>query len=301
MATILDFGVLKAAKFFYSQRRSRQSRTQPGVIDLVYGEYLQDPHAFRKILKAEFGIISNDLSSRLVISPLPLDRLLPGIEEVLKREGIEYKWIKPMDPILGLTRGNLALMIDDEPRYILFIGRASIEAVDRVWIIGHSNNVEEVLFIGAAASLKENLKPGSCNIPLYTIGIGDPSLAYAGLSSGLPVADKTLTQRIAKIAREAGCNTVSLLHASVPYFYIETRKFLQYLSDIGIFSIDMELAYVLRILDTFKKKAAGILLIEDMPLHGIEYMSQNYNNIRDSINRVKKEVVPGIVLRFLQS
>ncbi len=267
---------------------------------MVYGEYLRDPHVFRKILKEEFGITSNDLPSRLVISPLPLDRLLLSIEEVLKREGIEYKWIKPIDPILGLTRGNLALVMDDEPRYILFIGRGSIEAVDRVWIIGHSNSVEEVLFIGTAASLKENLKPGSCNIPFYTISIGDPSLTYAGLSSGLPVADKTLTQRIAKIAREAGCNTVSLLHASVPYFYIETRRFLQYLSNIGVFSIDMELAYVLRILDTFKKKAAGILLIEDMPLHGIEYMSQNYNNIKDAINRVKKEIIPRIILRFLQ-
>ena len=267
---------------------------------MVYGEYLRGRHSFGRILEEEFGITSGGLSRRLVVTPLPLEEVLVGFEELLTREGIEYKWIRPRDPILGLGKGSLRILLDGSFYYVLFIGRGAIEAVDRAWIIGHDPGVEEVLFIGAAASLKRGLQAGSCNIPIYTLNIGDPSLVYAGLPNGLPIADRGLAHRVSRIAEDLGCGVASVLHASIPYFYIETRRFLEYLSSVGVHTIDMELAYVLRMLDAMGKRAAGLLVVEDSPLHGIEYMSRGYEEVRDAINETKR-ILSSIILEFLHS
>ncbi len=145
------------------------------------------------------------------------------------------------------------------------------------------------------------MMPGSCNAPLYALSILDPSLVYASLSEGLPVTDKSVTQMVSRIAEKAGCSIASSLHASVPFFYMEMKRLLEYLSSVGVYTIDMKLAYILRILDALKKKFVGLVFVEDSPLHGIEYMSEKYENVRESIYRAKKEVIPRIVLEFLRS
>ncbi|BEP17889.1 purine-nucleoside phosphorylase [Pyrofollis japonicus] len=268
---------------------------------MVYGEYVYNPELLRRIIRLEFGVEAGVLSKRIVISPLPLEEVIPGIEDLLNTEGIRFKWLHTRDPVLGKAKGNLRLELGGEPYYILFVGRGAIEATDRAWIIGHDNTVEEILFVGTAASLKEDLRPGSCNVPLYTLTVLDPSLVYAGLSEGLPVADTSLVRRVLKIGRRVGCNASSSLHASVPFFYMETRRFLEYLSSIGVYTIDMELAPILRILNSLKKKAVGLVFIEDSPLHGIEYTSEEYESIKRSIHLMKKKILPRIILEFLQS
>jgi purine-nucleoside phosphorylase len=268
---------------------------------LVYGEYVYNPQLLRKIIRLEFGVESGILSKRLVISPLPLEEVMPGIEGFLDSEGIKFEWLRTGDPILGMAKGNLKLELGGEPYYVLFIGRGAIEATDRAWIIGHDSTVKEVLFVGAAASLKEDLRPGSCNVPLYTLAVLDPSLIYTGLSEGLPVADKSLAHRILEIGRRVGCDVTSSLHASVPFFYMETRRFLEYLSSIGVHTIDMELSYVLRILNSLKKKAVGLVFVEDFPLHGIEYTSEKYENVKELVHMTKKEIILRIILEFLRS
>jgi purine-nucleoside phosphorylase len=191
---------------------------------------------------------------------------MPGIEDLLNSEGIGFEWLHTGDPILGMAKGNLKLELNGEPYYILFIGRGAIEATDRAWIIGHDSAVKEILFIGAAASLKEDLRPGSCNVPLYTLAVFDPSLIYTGLSEGLPVADRPLVQRVLEIGKRVGCNVTSSLHASAPFFYMETRRFLEYLSGIGVYTIDMELAYILRILNSLKKESRRTSVCRGLPI-----------------------------------
>ncbi|MEB3807262.1 MAG: hypothetical protein GSR73_07080, partial [Desulfurococcales archaeon] len=191
--------------------------------------------------------------------------------------------------------------LDGEPYYVLFIGRGSIEAVDRAWVISHDPGVKEVLFVGSAASLESRVKASSCNVPRYAIGVGDPSLAYVGLVEGLPVADEEVAGRVSGIAGEAGCRVYSLLHASVPYFYMETRRFLSYLSGVGVSTIDMELAYVLRVFDSMGKRAAGLVVVEDSPLHGVEYMSVGYERVRDLVDMVRRSVLPRVVVEFLRA
>ncbi|MCE4617171.1 MAG: hypothetical protein F7C32_01105 [Desulfurococcales archaeon] len=136
----------------------------------------------------------------------------------------------------------------------MFIGRGSIEAVDRAWIMGHYPVVWEVSFVSSAASLENGVEPGSCNAPLYTVAIGDPSVSYAGLAKGFPVAHEDVTSRISSTAAGTGCHVVTRLNASIPYLYMETRRLLEYLSSIGVSTIDMELAYVLRIFNALGRK-----------------------------------------------
>ncbi len=81
-----------------------------------------------------------------------------GIEDLLNSEGIEFEWLRTGNSILGMAKGNLRLELNGESYYILFIGRGAIEAIDRAWIIGHEGVVEEVLFVGVAASLKNDAR-----------------------------------------------------------------------------------------------------------------------------------------------
>jgi purine-nucleoside phosphorylase len=156
------------------------------------------------------------------------------------------EWLKPGDPILSAFKGSVMLEKGDAKGFILFTGRGMVESVDRAWIIANTPEVNEVLFIGTSASLDPGLPPGSINIPLYSILPLDPTFTYAGLLQGLPVADRDLAARLAENAKKLGGNVAMKLHVSIPYFFAETRKMLEYLSGIGAATLDMELAGVLR-------------------------------------------------------
>lgn len=71
---------------------------------MVYGEFLRNIESYRNVLSEEFGILDGRLSERLVVSPLPLERFLNGLEEFLDAKGIEFEWLHPNDPVIGLSK-----------------------------------------------------------------------------------------------------------------------------------------------------------------------------------------------------
>jgi hypothetical protein len=53
------------------------------------------------------------------------------------------------------------------------------------------------------------------------------------------------------------------------------------------------------VLNAAGKKAAGLLVVEDLLLHGLEYTSRAYEDTKPKVVEVKRKILPVIILEFL--
>jgi len=246
-----------------------------------------------EIIQTEFGIREEDISNKIIVTPLPFEALFPkNIEERLRKLGISFEWYKVPHIMLRNFKGNLLLKKNNKKGFIMFLGRGLIDFTERIRILCLIPKVREILFIGSVASLDKNVKPLEFNIPLYVIPFENISTIYSNFMEDLPVADKILWKRIIDLARKENIRFHTKLHATVPFLYMETRRFLEYLRNIGVSTIDMEVSGLFRIANHYKKRAVALLVVWDTPLFGGVKVSEGL------IEEIKEKTLR-IALRFL--
>ena len=246
-----------------------------------------------EIIQTEFGIKGEDISNKIVVTPLPFEVLFPkDLEEKLKEYGITFEWYRVPHITLRNFKGNLLLKKNNKKGFIMFLGRGLIDFTERIRLLCLIPKVREILFIGSAASLDKNIKPLEFNIPLYVIPFEDISTIYSSFIEDLPIANKMLWKRVIDLARRENIRFHTKIHATIPFLYMETKRFLEYLRGIGVSTIDMEVSSLFRIANHYKKRASALLVVWDTPLFGEVKASEGLmEEIREKTLR--------IALRFL--
>jgi len=268
---------------------------------MVYGDFIRDEELKRKIIKIEFGVEDFKFPDKIIVTPLPVEDTFPdGFEEKLKEMGIEYKWFKSYDRQLKFFKGNLYIEKDNKSGFIIFTGRGLIDFTERIRILCLIENIKEILFLGSAGSLDENVITGDINIPKYAIPFEDVSSWYIDISEAIPKADEHMFNKILRLSSDAKVNIHSKLHATVPFPYSETKEFLEYLKEIGVATIDMEVSSFYRLANYYGKKALAILRVSDMPLTEYHFFSEKYESWKKGKKEKALEYFFKIMLKFFE-
>jgi len=268
---------------------------------MIYRDLVKNEELKRRIIKSEFGIEESEFPDKIIVTPLPVENTFPDdFEERLKEMNIEYKWFKSHDYQLKPFKGNLYVKKDNKSGFIIFTGRGLIDFTERIRILCLIENIKEILFLGSAGSLDDNVITGDINIPRYIIPFEDVSSWYIDISEAIPKADEHLFNKILELSSDAKVNIHSKLHATVPFLYSETKEFLEYLKEIGVATIDMEVSSFYRITNYYDKKAVAILRVSDMPLSDYYFFSEEYESWKKGRKKKALEYFFEIMLKFFE-
>ena len=252
----------------------------------------------KEILIEEFGV--EKLTKRVIICPIEWNRVLPDdwIDRLKKKYKVET--FKTGDRHLSKIEKNYRI----KDTLFLFINRGVAEATDRFYILAKNPKVKDIIFLGTAASLVDDLDAGDINIPKFVLPWEELSSEYVNAFEFLPVGNteliNNLTKRAKKYAQTYNLKVKNDNHATVELFYGETVELLKFFKQMSISTIDMELSALYRLAAAFGKKAAGILEVGDRPLHKEEFFSQKHKNKKNRRNE-SKEVIFKIVESLLQN
>ncbi len=267
---------------------------------MVYHDLLKDPEARNEVLLEEFGLREEELTPRVVVSPLPFKYIFPeDYEERLKEEGIAFRYFRPDDAILSAFHGNLLLEKDGRKGLVLFLGRGVVEFSERIMVLSTSERVEEILFLGSAGGIKD-VYTGDLVIPEAAVPFENVSEIYVDVVRHLPLPDEGLVEEVEGYARETGLRVVRGVHATVPLVYMETEEFLSYLARIGTITVDMEISAFFRILRRNGKRGAALVRVSDVPLLGHHLFSEEYERTKPTLRRKALEAMFHVALRFLR-
>ncbi len=250
----------------------------------------------KEILKEEFGV--EELTKRVIVCPIEWNKVLP--DDWIDRLSKKYKvqTIKSADSHLSKMENNYRI----KNTLFLFINRGIAEAADRFYVLAKNPKVKEVIFLGSAASLVDDLDTGDINIPRFAIPWEDISSEYVNVFEFLPVGNENLidelTKRTKKYAQVYGLKVKNSNNATVELFYGETIELLNFFKQMNVSTIDMELSALYRLAAAFGKKAAGILEVSDRPLHKEEFFSKKHKSKkyrRDESKEVLFEVISSLL------
>ncbi len=252
----------------------------------------------KEILIEEFGV--EKLTKRVIVCPIEWNRVFPDdwIDRLKKKYKVET--FKTGDRHLTKIEKNYKI----KDTLFLFINRGIAEATDRFYILAKNPKVKDIIFLGTAASLVDDLDAGDINIPKFVLPWEELSSEYVNAFEFLPVGNteliNNLTKRAKKYAQTYNLKVKNDNHATVELFYGETVELLKFFKQMSISTIDMELSALYRLAAAFGKKAAGILEVGDRPLHKEEFFSQKHKNKKNRRNE-SKEVIFKIVESLLQN
>ncbi len=252
----------------------------------------------KEILIEEFGV--EKLTKRVIVCPIEWNRVFPDdwIDRLKKKYKVET--FKTGDRHLSKIEKNYRI----KDTLFLFINRGVAEATDRFYILAKNPKVKDIIFLGTAASLVDDLDAGDINIPKFVLPWEELSSEYVNAFEFLPVGNteliNNLTKRAKKYAQTYNLKVKNDNHATVELFYGETVELLKFFKQMSISTIDMELSALYRLAAAFGKKAAGILEVGDRPLHKEEFFSQKHKNKKNRRNE-SKEVIFKIVESLLQN
>lgn len=264
---------------------------------MVYQDLLGDPEKRERIIRAGLGIGEEEVPERVVVSPILLERVLPpGFLGRMEEMGIRTEERVPEDYMLRVK--NYLVEWEGERGAFLVLGRGIVEFTDRLSILFSIPSVKEALFLGSGASLQDHIATGDLNVPKYVIPMERESEVYVNPLRSPPVADEDLWGRVGEIAEKYG-KVHRELHATVPFFYMETRELLEYLRGIGVGTLDMELSAFYRVARDRKVRAVGVIRAGDKPLHGGDVFDPEYEKVRREGKRRALEAMFRTSLEFL--
>jgi len=102
------------------------------------------------------------------------------------------------------------------------------------------------------------------------------------------------------LSSNAKVNIYSKLYATIPFLYSETKEFLEYLKEIGVATIDMEVSSFYRITNYYGKKALAILRVSDIPLSNYYFSSKEYESWKKERKEKALEYFFEIMLKFFE-
>ena len=236
---------------------------------MVYGDL--DPEMVGRLSRAILGLDSEDVPGTVFIGPYRFERLLGRgvLHRAARSRGFGIERVKTFHHRLGFS-----FLVQDDDRRALFC-MANVGAVysaDTAILLSRIENVEEVIFLGSAACLSDEMDSDDFNLP--TKCLRTEKILEGQYPKKLEArADETLRNALADVlgqyATAKGSQVHDGLHATVPYVLIETTDYLRDLRSRGVYTLDMELSVYFTILSSAGKRVAGMIMGGDRPLEGV--------------------------------
>ena len=242
-------------------------------------------------MQAEIGVPEQELPKRIVVSPVPFEDVFPiNFVARLNAAGVNVKEIRPEDHILRKIGSNYILEAGEKRTLLTLLGRGAVEFSDRVYLLSLTETVQDIIFVGSAASLQDHVRTGDLNVPELALPLENVSALHVDVNRAVPRADPALHRELLQAAREHSNNSVhSEKHATVTLFYQETKELLEFLRDFGVATIDMEISALYRIARFYGKRAAAVVRVSDMPLHGKHVLDEEYAAMQGPLRKQAKE------------
>ena len=257
------------------------------VHKLTYGELSADLMCWAT--EAFTGLEESQIPDTLVLSPFPIERLFSEFLTIVNTEGFASQTVKC---------GYLVRSKDAEVLFCRTGIGASIFA-DITNVLCNCQNTKTILFVGTAGGLCDQVQTMDLNVPLSCLRLDKvlevllPLDAPANADSQL--ADQIRTS-LENNMTEVGITVHTQPHATVPFITCETEAFLLDLQQRGIWTVDMELSVLYALASHYQIRSAGILLVEDLPLHGLPFWK-----CRDIKVELKQQVQNKILQTILQN
>ena len=257
------------------------------VVDsLTYGELSAD--LMRWATEAFIGLEESDIPDTLVLIPFPIERLFSEFLTLVDSEGFATEAIK------------CGYLVRNKDARVLFC-RTGIGAsvfADIANILCNCQNTKTILFTGTAGGLSDQVQIMDLNVPRSCLRL-DKVLEILLPLDAPANADSQLAHKIQTNLEnnmtELGVPVHSQPHATVPFITCETEAFLTDLQRRGIWTVDMELSVLYALANHYQIPSAGILLVEDLPLHGLPFWK-----CRDFKLELKQRVQKIILQTILQ-
>jgi purine-nucleoside phosphorylase len=237
---------------------------------MVYGDL--EPRVVRHIARGLTGVDPDDCPRVVVIGPYRFRSLLGRgvLHWAVRSSGLKIKEVKTYHTPAG--RSWLVTGGGECRALFLMSHMGAVFAADTSVLLSKIDRVDEVIFLGSAACLQEQMRTRDYNLPtkcLRTERILDGEYPRRLKAEADRDLRNSLAERLLPYAEAAGSKILDGLHATVPYVLMETTEFLQGLRARGVHTLDMELGVHYTILNAAGKKVAGMLMGGDRPLEGV--------------------------------
>jgi purine-nucleoside phosphorylase len=238
------------------------------------------------------GLQEPQLPETIVLTPFHIDRFFSEFLTVVEAENLVSEEIKS---------GYLVKSKDEQ---ILFCrtGMGASVFADITNVLCNCQNTKTLLFVGTAGGISDEVQPTDLNIPPSCLRLDKVLEILLPLDAPADV-DKELANQIqsnlkAAVA-ELEVNVHSQLHATVPFITCETEVFLRGLEKQGVWTIDMELSVLYALANHYNLRSAGIILVEDLPLHGLPFWKCQDINM-ELKQQVQTKVLQSILRTFFE-
>lgn len=237
---------------------------------MVYGDL--DPEVVRLITEGLMGLKPSEFPEVVVIGPYRFQRLLGRgvLQRTARSRGFSVEEVKNYH-----TRNGKSWMVSSDGARTAFFFMSQIGvafAADTAILLSAIDPVEEVIFLGSAACLNEQMRSRDFNLPtrcLRTEKVLDDQFPPQVRAEADRSLRDTLADHLSAYAEGSGSRTLDGLHATVPYVLMETTDFLEDLKARGVFTLDMELSVYYTILNNAGKRVAGMIMGGDRPLENV--------------------------------
>jgi len=239
-----------------------------------------------KVVYDLFGLHLKEIPKNIVICPFNFNNIF-GKKWIykIKRDGFEIKRIKIPDHYFGKIGKNL--LVEKRKLFFCIGGRGASDFADSAFLLCRIPQVKKIIFVGTAAGIGKNITPG-IHIPLSCKRLEKVLEVLIPMRYSAK-ADKELFNQIHNILttliNDSQIKIYTGIHATVPFFFCETRELLLNLQKEGFLSVDMELSVLYTLANFYGKRTCGILRVfGDMPLQKKEFWKKNIKLKKDMMN-----------------
>lgn len=237
----------------------------------MYGN-LDDPKVLSWLSRNIIGIDVEEVPSTIIVAPYSFDALLGrgALLRVARLRGFAHREVR----IPGRTPAKSYMMITEGRRVALFLvtGVGVAFAADVAMLLSKIPAVVEVIFLGSAACISDQMKTRDFNLPSRCVRnekILEDRYPLEIEAKAFEELRQSLSDKLEAYAERSGQRVHNGLHCTVPYLTSETIEFLTDLKHRGIYTVDMELSVYYTILGRSEKRVAGVVVGEDRPLESI--------------------------------
>lgn len=252
---------------------------------MVYGEL--GSKALKWAVQSGFGLDPASMPSSVVITPLKVEECFKDFRSIMNAGGLNFR------------RAGNGFLVWSDAKQALFCegGTGASNFADSSYVLCHCTKVKEILFVGTGGGIGMDVETADINMPPSCIRLDKVLEIFLPLEAPAnadPRLLEKLTRILEKEVRNLGIKVHYGIHATVPFFLSETKQLLINLQKQGAVSVDMELSVLYALANRYKKKAAGIVRIGDLPLRGLPTWKSRSNKL-ELKREVHRRILEGII------
>ena len=253
---------------------------------VTYGELSAD--LIQWATQGFIGLQEPQIPDTIILTPFHVDRLFSDFLAVAERENLISEKVK------------CGYLLKSKNKQTLFCctGIGASVFADITNVLCNCQNTKTILFVGTAGGISDEIQLLDLNIPPSCLRLDKVLEILLPLDAPAEVDQELATQLQSSMkaaVAEWEVRVHNQLHATVPFVTCETEAFLRDLQKKGVWTVDMELSVLYALANHYNIRSVGIILVEDLPLHGLPIWK-----CRDVNTELKQQVQTKVLQTILR-